>query len=103
MSTNYLQMTGNEDVVDGYNSIMVNTNGSAREIGGVDGTGFADGDEMKFINNGPETLTLLHNHNPAGDGNRLFLPGGLSRTLGANGKPYWMVRNSAGPLGDGWY
>lgn len=82
---------------------LCTTDGVARSIAGLDGSGYQDGTEVKFMNNGPDTVTLLDNSGAVGAGDKFFLPSATDRTLGANGKPYWMVRNANGPRGDGWY
>lgn len=85
---------------DGTN-YFCRTIGGPQEILSIDGTGCADGAEITVTNNGPDAITLRHDQGDAGK--KMFLPGGVDRVLLATGKPYWLHRNSQGPLGDGWY
>jgi hypothetical protein len=84
-------------------SFLLATDGSARAIHGLDDTGYPDGTEVKFMNNGPENVTLKHASGSVAAGQKFFLPGAADKVLGATGKPYWLVHNSEGPLGHGWY
>ena len=85
---------------DGTN-YFCRTVGDMQEILSIDGIGHADGAEITVTNNGPDPIVLRHDQGNAGK--KLFLPGGVDRMLLPTGKPYWLFRNSSGPLGDGWY
>lgn len=99
---NHVLMTGDVSVLDAFDCVSLDTNGAARSVSGLDGTGYPDGATVKIVNVGADDLTLVDGA-AVGAGNVLYLPSSSDVIVTDTGLPYELTRNDNGPRGDGWY